>query len=103
MSVPQWTTPTFTLTFKEPTLDLTGATNVYVTFHMGFYTLTKSGDNLVIGAKQIDVHLKQEETGHFGVGEVEIQANWTDSIGNRCASEITRVEISPQLLKKVVE
>lgn len=103
MSVPQYTTPTFTLTFNEPQLDLTQAKNVYVTFKApGDSVLTKSGSALSVTAKTIDVYLTQEETGKFKPGSVEIQANWIDANGGRAASTIVTTTISEQLLKKVI-
>lgn len=102
MSVPAWTTPTFSLTFTEAALDLTTAANVYVTFNVGWQTITKSGDSLDISEKQINVHLSQEETGSFPEGPIDVQANWTDAQGTRCASEVAKVDISKQLLKEVI-
>lgn len=102
MGVPQWTTPTFTLEFSEESLDLTQAENVYVTFTSGGYSLTKTGDALVISEKKIEVYLSQEECGGFAVGSVEIQANWTDAAGDRCASYVENVDITKQLLKRVI-
>lgn len=103
MSVPQFTTPTFTLTFEDEGLDLTDAVNVYVTFSMAGLVITKTGEDLVIEPKSIDVYLSQRETAQFGVGSVEIQANWTSANGNRAASDIVRYTISKQLLRQVVE
>ena len=102
MGVPAWTTPTFTLTFQESALDLTTATNVYVTFNAGFVTITKTGEELTVSEKQIVVSLSQEECGKFGETAVDIQANWTDASGQRCASEVAKTDISKQLLKKVI-
>lgn len=102
MSVPQYTTPTFTLTFTEQTLDLTQADHVYVTFRSGATKLTKSGDALTVGAKTIGVHLTQSDTARFASGKLEVQANWTIS-GNRFASESAAVEITENLLSEVVE
>lgn len=102
MGVPQFTTPTFTLTFSEQGLDLTQAANVYVTFKSGEYTLTKSGDSLTIAEKSISVHLAQNETAKF-TDWVLIQANWTMDGGDRAASNVVKYNISTQLLKKVVE
>ena len=102
MSVPQYTTPTFTLTFGDELLDLTEASNVYVTFRSRGCTITKSGQDLTVEEKTISVFLSQEETGMFLPGIVEIQANWT--IGeNRAASNIVATTISEQLLRRVVE
>ena len=103
MSVPQFTTPTFTLTFSDNTLDLTQAENVYVTFQSYRHCLTKSGEDLTIAAKTIDVYLTQEETAKFGVGDLAIQVNWTMQGGARAASTVAHYDISEQLLKRVVE
>ena len=103
MSVPQYTTPTFTLTFSEENLDLTTATNVYVTFRSQKGTITKTGEDLTIAEKEIGVHLSQAETGMFSPGYVQIQANWTMMDGERAASDIVSTDISAQLLQRVVE
>lgn len=103
MGVPQFTTPTFTLTFDEQGLDLTQAVNVYVTFRSGQYVLTKSGEDITVSEKTIAVYLTQEETSQFRVGSVEIQANWTTGGGGRVASETVRFKITEQLLKRVIE
>ena len=102
MGVPQYTTPTFLLTFTEQGLDLTQARNVYVTFRSGMNLVTKSGPALTVGEKQIGVLLGQEDTGKFK-NQVEIQANWTTSDGGRFASEVVNYTITEQLLKRVVE
>ena len=102
MGVPQYTTPTFILTFDEEGLDLTEAQNVYVTFTSGNTSITKTGEDLTVEAKAISVYLNQGETGRFRQGDVEIQANWTEANGERAASEIEYYQISGQLLKRVV-
>lgn len=101
MSVPQFTTPTFTLTFEDENLDLTEATNVYVSFRSKGYTLTKDTADLTIRAKEIDVFLTQNETSRFQ-NSIEIQANWTTPGGHRAASEVANYPISKQLLQRVV-
>lgn len=103
MSVPQYTTPTFTLTFEEPNLDLTEANNVYVTFTFGADSLTKESPDLVVSSNSIQVHLSQEETGRFNRDGVDIQANWTFEGGERGASDVTTFPICKQLLKRVIE
>ena len=103
MSVPQFTTPTFTFTFDEENLDLTEASNVYVTFRSRNYSVTKTGSDLTIGPKQIDVFLSQNETSRFSVGEIEIQVNWTLPNNRRASSEVVVYDISKQLLQKVIE
>ena len=102
MSAPRGTTPTLTLTFTESTLDLTAATNVYVTFKYGPNTLTKTGEDLQVEAKKITVSFTQEETLAFPEGPMQIQANWTGSDGFRAASEIANFTWSKQLLNEVL-
>lgn len=105
--VPRYTTPTFVLVLPaevdgEP-LDLTAANNVYVTFTSGSYVLTKIGDALTLTANTISVYLTQKETARFQIGDVEVQANWTDSAGHRAASDVMTFEVTKQLLMAVVE
>ena len=101
MGVPQYTTPTFTLTFSESELDLTQATHVYVTFGKGREAVTKSDDDLVVSAKQIQVRLSQQETARF-LGDVEVQANWILPSGDRVASQVATCTIDRQLLTVVI-
>lgn len=109
MSIPRGTTPTLHLTFTEEELDLTTANNVYVTFKQNTREITKSGDDLVVAEKQIDVYLSQKDTLGFRAGAVEVQANWIsdvlDSSGNpkRTGSEVATVEFSKQLLERILE
>lgn len=102
MSIPQYTTPTFTLTFDEQGLNLKEAAGVYVTFRSGANVVTKSGSSLDIGERSISVYLDQSETGKFKCGELEIQANWTGANGERSASEVEKYQITEQLLKRVI-
>lgn len=103
MSVPQFTTPTFTLTFRADGLNLTEASNVYVTFKSKVNSITKSGEDLTIGEKTIGVNLTQEETGRLGMGDVRIQANWTMPGDKRAASVVVAYPIGEQLLRRVIE
>ena len=101
MGVPQYTTPTFTLTFTEQTLDLTQATHVYVTFGKGRNAITKTGEDLTVSAKEIQVKLSQQETARF-LGDVDVQANWILPSGDRVASEVATCTIDKQLLTVVI-
>lgn len=103
MSVARATTPTFVCTFEEDGLNLTEAHNVYVTFEQRSMSLTKSGEDLEIEPKQITVYLSQEETLQFSTGLVEIQANWTMANEKRACSEVVKIELSKQLLRRVIE
>lgn len=103
MSVARGTTPTYILTFDEQSLDLTEANNVYVTFRKGAKALTKTGNDIEVSAKQVRVYLNQKETLSFSTGEVKVQVNWTTYGGRRASSEVAEVNLSEQLLDKVVE
>ena len=102
MSVPRGTTPTYTCTFADESVDLTTATNVYVTFEQGKNNITKSGDDIVVSAKQVEVYLNQRDTLLFEDGTVEIQVNWTTAGGSRASSDVKEVELSKQLLRRVI-
>ena len=102
-NIARGTTPTFTLTFSDETVDLTTANNVYVTFLSGNTKITKTGTDLTITALSIGVHLSQEETLSSREGIVNIQANWTTADGNRVASEIASYTLTRQLLDEVIE
>ncbi len=104
MSVPVGTTPTFVLTFAEATgVNLTNASNVYVTFQNGGVQITKTGENLTVEALSITVTMTQEEMLQFFKGAVEIQANWTTPDGKRIASEVVNYCLSKQLLMREIE
>lgn len=103
MSVARGTTPTYILEFDEETLDLTAANNVYVTFRKGTKVLTKTGDDIEVQAQQVSVYLNQKETLAFTQGDVKVQVNWTLANGRRAASVVALVELSEQLLEKVIE
>ena len=102
MATARGTTPTFTLTFPN-TVDLTLASNVYVTFKSGAKVLTKTGEDLTVEEHSVSVYLNQEETLAFTELGTGIQVNWTYSDGSRAASEIKTFTFSNQLLNKVVE
>jgi len=103
MSVARGTTPTYRLKFSEESLDLTEANNVYVTFRKGAKILTKTGSDIEVAPKQIDIYLNQKETLMFSMGEVKVQVNWTLGGGRRAASVVKNIDLSEQLLEKVIE
>ena len=96
------TTPTYTLTLPE-TIDLSQASNVYVSFADKSWTelLRKSDSDLEISANEIQVFLTQAETLAFPVGVVLIQVNWTyeeGGVSKRACSEIARDYYSGNLV-----
>lgn len=103
MSVPRGTTPTYTCTFSDESVDLTTATNVYVTFEQGKNNITKSGEDIIVSAKQVEVYMTQRDTLLFEDGTVKVQVNWTNAGGRRLSSSVKEVELSEQLLRRVVK
>ena len=103
------TTPTFTLTIKNPDINLGEANNVYVTFGQGAKTIEKSGEALEVDGRTVSVWLEQKESLDLMEGkEVEIQVNWTyldiDGETIRRAATIPKsVPVTKQLLKRVIE
>lgn len=100
------TTPTFTLTLPEE-VDLTQASNVYVTFTRKDKSilLNKTGSDLEIDANTVSIYLNQEETLKFPEGHILIQINWTYTEGTtvkRACSEQASVYIKGNLYEAVI-
>lgn len=99
------TTPTLTLHILDDNIDLTQATNVYLTIKQDNYTLTKTTPQLELSSNIIDCYLTQEESLRFSEGAADVQINWTyqnDGITYRAATKIKTIQIGPQLLTRVV-
>ena len=103
------TTPTFTFTIKSQTVDLTEAENVYVTIRQGATEITKTGSDLQVSQRSVDVFLDQEESLKLKENtSAEVQINWTylDSGDNttvrRAATKVKSIQIDRQLLKRVI-
>lgn len=99
------TTPTFTLTFPQ-TVDLTGASNVYVTFSAPDRTeiLTKTGADLNIDVNVIEVFLTQEETLKMPCSCL-LQVNWTYTEGGvvkRACSDLVTIINQSNLKNEVL-
>ena len=103
------TTPTFTFTVKDQTLDLTEATNIYATLAQGEKTIiTKTDDDIVLTQpRTVSVWLTQEESLSLVEGSMDVQLNWTylDSDQNvrRAATKTKTIQVTKQLLKRVIE
>ena len=103
------TTPTFTLTIKSETLNLSEAENIYVSFAQGrgMY-LEKTGSDIELTApRTVAVWLSQEDSLSLNEKEpLEIQINWTYLDGNsnvrRAATKPKSVQVTKQLLKRVI-
>lgn len=103
MAIPIATTPTITITFTDDELDLTAASGVYVTLKQNNVCLTKTGTDIAVSAKQIELVLNQEDTVGFTEGVASIQANWAFPNGKRACSNVQSIQLSKQLLKAVIE
>lgn len=103
MGIPRGTTPTFTLTFSDQNLDLTQASHVIVSFRGGGGVIEKSDSDLSVGEKTISVYLNQSETLSLARGAVAIQVNWTYGDGSRAASNIVNVQLTENLVGRVIE
>lgn len=99
------TTPTLTLHILDDNIDLTQATNVYLTIKQDNYTLTKTTPQLELSSNIIDCYLTQEESLRFSEGTAEVQVNWTyqnNGTVYRAATKIKTIQVGPQLLTRVV-
>lgn len=102
------TTPTFTITIKDPgELDLTRAENVYFTVEQDRVSVTKTGDDLEVLTAAVKCWLTQEEALRFAEGKAEAQLNWTavnatDGTLRRGATKPFQVRIDRQLLDEVI-
>lgn len=100
------TTPTFVLTIDDDELDLTQAT-VYVTFRQDTdkchgLLITKTGDDIEVKPKEVDVFLSQAETLKFQKGSMQIQLNWVYADGSRACSDIKTIMVEKNLLGMVL-
>lgn len=99
------TTPTFIFTLPE-TVDLSMASNVYVTFAKSDGgVVEKTGDDLVIDSNRVSVFLTQKETLTF-TSKVKIQINWTyteNDVTKRACSTIKTIDVLNNLIPRAVK
>ena len=99
------TTPTLTLKLKRSySIDLNQATQVYVTLKQGSTVLTKSVPDIVlVDGKTVQFTLTQAESLNLVLDKnVEVQLNWTYSVGGvvkRAATKVIELNLEKQLLK----
>lgn len=101
------TTPTYILTLPKD-IDLSDATNVYVTFKdiKNNLIMHKTGNDLEIDKNVINVFLTQSETLAFPEGHAYLQVNWTYETGGvpkRAATKEKVIEIYRNLYNEVIE
>lgn len=92
----------------DHTVDLSQASNVYVTIAQGSTSKTFTGERVVVAASgyELTVGMTQEETLQFRRGNAEVQVNWLVSDGNdgysRAATDVVSVMWGKQLLREVL-
>lgn len=98
------TTPTFKLSVKDTTVDLTEAQNIYATFKQKCgVSITKTGNDVEVAEHEVDVYLSQEETLKFREGDLDIQLNWTYQDGKRACSNVIRIHVADNLIGSVLK
>ena len=100
------TTPTYTFTLPD-TVDLTEATNIYVSFAKfnGEEIYRKTGSDLVVSEHSVDLYMTQAETLALP-DEVKIQLNWTYQEGTRAkraCSEIFSITTKKNLINEEIQ
>lgn len=97
----QATTPTFILSVPE-TVDLTEASSVYFSLRQGQVYVEKTGSDIDVYAHEVDVYLSQAETIQFAEGPAQMQLNWTYGGGERASTNIVTIDVTPNLIKRVL-
>lgn len=95
------TTPTFTLTVGDNTVNLETASAVYVTVKQRNKTITKTDDALDVDGNVVSCYLTEAESLQLTEGSASIQVNW--KVGSkRLASECGTISITKQLLMRAI-
>lgn len=97
----QWTTPTEELTVEG--VDLTGC-DVWVSITQGARTVEVRNPQMETDGTDttLYVELTQAQTGRLKVGKAEVQVNWLDAADKRNATETVVVDVTKNLLRRVV-
>ena len=101
-------TPTFTFSIKDPSVDLTEALNVYVTFEQGAsLKITKTGNDIEYTERTVKCWLTQTESLSLSTGSLYVQINWTyeDAAGNikRGSTDTGMISVTTQLLNELLD
>ena len=105
----QGTTPTFTFSLSDKTINLLEADNVYATIEQGFVNITKTGEYIEVAEHSVKLWLTQKESLSLRIGKpADVQLNWTytdDLTGTkrRAATKKKEIVIEKQLLRKEIE
>ena len=99
----RYTTPTLALYIDCP--DIADA-KFYVSIRQKQCEAVLTVDNVTVSTTQtgikLDVPLAQLQTAGFTEGSAEIQVNWIDDVGVRGATAIARINITDNLLDRVI-
>lgn len=99
------TTPTFIFTLPED-VDLTKATNVYVSFAKEQGEIMRlTGDALTVEEHEVSVFLTQKQTLALPLGAMNVQINWTyqeGEITKRACTDIKRIYLQKSLADEVL-
>lgn len=101
----QATTPTFSLTLKDHTVNLNEADHVYFTLRQPGLHFRIQDDRLELDGYTAQVFLTQEETVRLSVGPARIQLNWTQVVDGktiRPCSAVKTIEITENLEDEVL-
>lgn len=105
----QGTTPAFTLTLKDQSINLLEADNVYATIEQVGVNITKTGEDITVTEHGATIWLTQKESLSLRVGKpAKVQLNWTytddpTNTKRRAATKPKEIIIEEQLLRKVIE
>ena len=99
-------TNTFVLEIDDKDIDLTLATDVYVSIVQGLNQILKTGNDLTVEEKKVTVTLTQEEALRLEDGKsAEVQINWlynADGTIKRAATVPKTIDIKKQLIPRVL-
>ena len=96
------------LELDDHSIDLSQATNIYVTIAQGSVSVVVSGESVVVtSGYQLTVYLTQEQSLKFSSGSpAKVQVNWiyaqADDRVDRAATEPFEIPVGEQLLKRVL-
>ena len=100
------TTPTLRLTVRG-NVNLTQATDIYVSIRQKSASIELHGDSLEVAEKTVKCWLTQEDSLRLTEGPAKLQVNWTytDALTGakkRDATQVISIDIDEQLLKRTI-
>ena len=73
----QGTTPTFTFTIRQDTVNLDDALKVIVTIKQSTKRIDLTGDDISVNGRTVSLYLSQEQSLKLSPGRASVQINWT--------------------------